>query len=174
MTAAVTAPPPGAARRRRPPFRRGLVSRSRLVARLADARDVPLALVVAPAGYGKTTALAEWAEKDGRPFAWIALKDEDNDPAHLLASIALALDDIEPGVADVPPGGLGPAIAGRQLPFVLVLDDAHALTARSSGRSSITCRMDRSWRSPRVPSWRCRSDACAPTAVSSSSGPATS
>jgi LuxR family maltose regulon positive regulatory protein len=168
MTAAtaIAAPPAGAAgrgasgrlreaslrrpvaerKRRRPPFRPGLVPRSRLVARLADARDVPLALVVAPAGYGKTTALSEWAENDGRPFAWIDLDDEDNDAAHLLASITLALDEIEPvgrdvfaapsagetGVGDVLLGRLGPAIAGRQRPFVLVLDNVHALTAAGS------------------------------------------
>jgi LuxR family maltose regulon positive regulatory protein len=93
---------------------------------------VPLALVVAPAGYGKTTALSEWAEKDGRPFAWLDLGDEDNDAAHLLASITLALDDIEPGIADLPLDRLGPAIAGRQRPFVLVLDDVHVLTASGS------------------------------------------
>ena len=82
-------------RRRRPPFRPGLVARQRLVERLAG-RDAPLALVVGPAGYGKTTALAEWAEQDERPFAWITLDPGDDDPGRLLASIAFALDEIEP------------------------------------------------------------------------------
>src|SRR4051794_2098989 len=125
-------------RRRRPPFRPGLVARQRLVSRLAG-RDAPLALVVGPAGYGKTTALAEWAEQDERPFAWITLDSGDDDPARLLASIAFALDEIEPvgrdifaalsGRPAVDSGvlcrRLARSVAGRRRPFVLVLDDAH-------------------------------------------------
>jgi LuxR family transcriptional regulator, maltose regulon positive regulatory protein len=134
---------PAAVARTRPPFRPGLVARGRLVERLADARDVPLALVVAPAGYGKTTALLEWAEEDPRPFAWIAVDHDDNDAARLLAAIALALDEIEPvGRAifaalsacrpeqvDIVARRLGEAVAARRRPFVLVLDDVHVLTA---------------------------------------------
>jgi LuxR family transcriptional regulator, maltose regulon positive regulatory protein len=132
--------------RPRPPFRPGLVARGRLIERLADARDLPLALVVAPAGYGKTTALSEWAEEDPRPFAWIALDHDDNDAERLLASIALALDEIEPvgrdifaalsardpDAPDVVARRLGETIAGRRRPFVLVLDDVHVLTAPSA------------------------------------------
>ena len=130
-------------RRQRPPFRPGLVARQRLVSRLA-ARDVPLALVVGPAGYGKTTALAEWAEQDERPFAWLTLDRGDDDPDRLLASIAFALDEIEPVGreifaalsgrravrADVLCRRLARSIAGRRRPFVLVLDDAHLVGAR--------------------------------------------
>lgn len=134
------------AKRRRPPLGPGLVARERLVARLADAGDVPLALVVAPAGYGKTTVLAEWAEQDGRPFAWIALDRGDDDAASLVASVALALDEIEPVGGDVfaaPPSAgsglsdlmlrrLGRSVAARRRPFVLVLDDVHHLAAPAS------------------------------------------
>ena len=49
---------------------RGLLRRPDLVRRLADARDKPLALIVAPPGYGKSTLLADWAERDERPFVW--------------------------------------------------------------------------------------------------------
>jgi LuxR family maltose regulon positive regulatory protein len=129
--------------RSRPPFRPGLVARGRLVERLADARDVPLALLVAPAGYGKTTVLVEWAEEDPRPFGWLAVEDDDNDAARLMAAVALALDEIEPvgreifaalsacGPQDVEPVArrLGVAIAARRRPFVLVLDDVHRITA---------------------------------------------
>src|SRR6478736_3303257 len=46
----------------RPPLpRKAMVRRPRLVRALRMAREVPLAVVVAPAGYGKTTLLAEWA-----------------------------------------------------------------------------------------------------------------
>jgi LuxR family maltose regulon positive regulatory protein len=47
------------------------VGRPALVQLLADARDVPLALIVAPAGYGKSTLLAEWDEHDEREFVWL-------------------------------------------------------------------------------------------------------
>ena len=49
----------------------GLVARARLVRRLTEAYDVGLALLGAPAGYGKTTTLLEWAQHDERPFAWV-------------------------------------------------------------------------------------------------------
>jgi LuxR family transcriptional regulator, maltose regulon positive regulatory protein len=52
---------------------RGIVRRPALAQSLADARGAALALIVAPPGYGKSTLLAEWAELDERPFAWLAL-----------------------------------------------------------------------------------------------------
>jgi len=60
-------------------------------ARLLEADRRPaggLAVLVAPAGYGKTTLLAEWEAADPRRFAWLALNEEDNDPAHLITAIA--------------------------------------------------------------------------------------
>ena len=76
--------------------RKGLVPRTELVARLQASRDVPLVAVVAPTGYGKTTLLAQWAAKDRRPFAWVTLDEDDNDPTVLLTSIAAALDRVRP------------------------------------------------------------------------------
>jgi LuxR family maltose regulon positive regulatory protein len=58
---------------------------------LAEARDVPLVLVVAPPGYGKTTLLSEWDARDRRPFAWTAPRP--GAPTGLLAGIAQALQD---------------------------------------------------------------------------------
>src|SRR5262245_24424899 len=76
----------GAPRRRS--FGPGLVARDRLVRRLVDARELPLVVLTAPAGYGKTTTLLDWAQHDPRPFAWVALDRADDAPDHLLASVA--------------------------------------------------------------------------------------
>ncbi|HEY2440740.1 MAG TPA: LuxR C-terminal-related transcriptional regulator, partial [Solirubrobacteraceae bacterium] len=58
-----------------PPRRRGLVPRPALVERLAGADDVEVALLVAPAGYGKSSLLREWSEQDERPFVWLSGAD---------------------------------------------------------------------------------------------------
>src|SRR4051812_23751111 len=129
--------------RLRPRFRPGLVPRERLVARLAGVRDVPLVLLVAPAGYGKTTALGQWADHDERPFAWLTLQADDDDPVRLLSSIAFSLDEIEPvgremcaalsgrpaGSAELLWQRLAWSLDRRRRSFVLVLDDAQLVRA---------------------------------------------
>ena len=106
--------------------------RERLLRQLHGAADVPLVLLVAPAGYGKSTLLAQWAERDTRPFAWLNLDQSDNDPVQLLSSVTSVLHA----------SGLVPAKRGRRglrelllrsvesatTPFVLVLDDLQVLT----------------------------------------------
>jgi LuxR family maltose regulon positive regulatory protein len=58
----------------------------------------PLVVLVAPAGYGKTALLREWAERDHRPFAWVIVDERDNHGARLsekvARALALALDDL--------------------------------------------------------------------------------
>ena len=125
-----------------------LVPRDRLVRRLLDACDLPVALIVAPAGYGKTTLLTQWSVRDVRPFAWVTLDSADNDPRNLLSAIALALDSVEPVgwevfealAADRPDkcevalGRLARSIGSRRRPVVLVLDNLHVVRARESRR----------------------------------------
>jgi LuxR family transcriptional regulator, maltose regulon positive regulatory protein len=74
----------------------GLVPRPRLVRRLIDAGNMPVALLLAPAGYGKTTLLSEWEACDPRPFAWVRLDSGDNDPEALLSAIAIELEAVLP------------------------------------------------------------------------------
>jgi LuxR family transcriptional regulator, maltose regulon positive regulatory protein len=118
---------------RLPPLRGGTLRRERLLRRLEQTADVPLALIVAPAGYGKTTLLVHWLDRDPRAVAWVSVDDADNEPGHLGASIARALgaparrgphlrlasDD---GAAELAGGFEHP-----ERPFVLVLDDVHRL-----------------------------------------------
>jgi LuxR family maltose regulon positive regulatory protein len=56
-------------------------------------------LVSAPAGFGKTALLADWARGDGRPVAWLGLDGDDSDPARFWRYAVAALDRARPGLA---------------------------------------------------------------------------
>ncbi len=81
---------------RRPVMRPGTVRRSLLIERLARGDRRPIVPVVAPPGYGKTTLLSQWAERNGQAFAWVSVDEADNDPKVLLSYVAEALDSVEP------------------------------------------------------------------------------
>jgi ATP/maltotriose-dependent transcriptional regulator MalT len=132
---------PVAPKLHRPLIRPGTVRRSSLIERLARSGPCPVVSVVAPAGYGKTTLLSQWAERNGPAFAWVSVDEADNDPKVLLSYVAAALDGIEPidervfdalasPVSSVPGSvvpRLGSAFSSMTSPVVLVLDDVHVL-----------------------------------------------
>ncbi len=64
-----------------PRLRPGFLARPRLLERLAEGTTRELTLVCAPAGFGKTSLLADWARQARRPVAWLSLDAGDNDPA---------------------------------------------------------------------------------------------
>jgi LuxR family maltose regulon positive regulatory protein len=64
--------------------------------RLLVSHAAPFVCVVAPAGYGKTTLLGQWAERTRRRVAWVSVDRRDNDPVVLLTYLAVALDRVEP------------------------------------------------------------------------------
>ncbi len=117
------------------------VSRTALVNRLRGLAERTVVSIVAPAGYGKTTLCAQWAARDGRPCAWVAIDERDNDPVVFLRHLAAAVDravGLAPEILDdlgrtgepvwnaaLP--RLGAALAGAPRPLLLVLDDAHLL-----------------------------------------------
>ena len=123
-----------------PARRAGAISRRSVIdaARSSDRRVVA---VTAPAGYGKSTLLAEWAGAEDRSVAWASLDGFDDEPAALLALLASAYGRVVPGsddlIADM--GGLATSALGRAAPrlaaawrtspqpFVLMLDDLHEL-----------------------------------------------
>ena len=74
----------------------GIVPRTTLVKRLLASEATPIVCVVAPAGYGKTTLLAQWAARRGGRVAWVSVDRRDNDPVVLLTYLAVALDRVEP------------------------------------------------------------------------------
>jgi LuxR family maltose regulon positive regulatory protein len=122
-------------------MRPGTVCRSPLIEGLTRGDSRPIVSVVAPAGYGKTTLLSQWAGRNSQSFAWVSVDEADNDPKVLLSYIAEALNSVEPideRVFDVlaspvssVPGSvvprLGSAFSSMTSPVVLVLDDVHML-----------------------------------------------
>jgi LuxR family transcriptional regulator, maltose regulon positive regulatory protein len=123
----------------RPPrLPNGALRRDRLVRRLTQAADVPLALLVAPAGYGKTTLLAQWVQTDPRPATWISV---DDDPERLHNLLDRAIGEIRTGArlrsARENRGGSTLVTVMRSLeriahPFVIVLDDVDRLRDAAS------------------------------------------
>jgi LuxR family maltose regulon positive regulatory protein len=126
---------------RRPSGRPGTVRRSLLIERLARGDPRPVVRVVASAGYGKTTLLAQWAERSDKAFAWVSLDERDNDPRVLLTYVAEALNAVEPigqrvfdalassgsSVPDAIVPALGFGFSSMTSPVVLVLDNVHVL-----------------------------------------------
>ena len=110
--------------------------RPNLAAQLQDS-DATVALVVAPPGYGKTTLVSEMTTAAERPFAWLTVTEEDNDPSALLAYVALALDSVEPldrrtfsalamsqaDLASIRLPRLGNLLASAQVPIIMVGPD---------------------------------------------------
>ena len=72
-----------------PPIRPDRVQRPRLIAHLNAGQGRKLTLVSAPAGFGKTTLIAEWIAGLGLPAAWISLDKADNDLGRFLTLDAL-------------------------------------------------------------------------------------
>jgi LuxR family maltose regulon positive regulatory protein len=104
-----------------------------------------LTLVSAPAGFGKTTLVSEWAAESQRPVAWLSLDEGDSDPRVLLVYLVSALQTVEPNLGESilsrlqspepPPTELVLAdlineIAQVQREFGLVLDDYHMVDSR--------------------------------------------
>lgn len=82
------------------------VLRAHLVEQLLGTTEVNVITLIAPAGYGKTTLLTQWAQGETRPVAWLSLDRTDRDPATLLTDIALSLRSAGVIPADV-------AVVGR-------------------------------------------------------------
>src|SRR5690242_11325607 len=82
----------------------GFVPRPRLVEALGEGLARGRMLVCAPAGFGKTALLADWARGGGRPVAWLGLDGGDSDPARFWRYAVAALDRARPGLA----GRVGP------------------------------------------------------------------
>jgi LuxR family maltose regulon positive regulatory protein len=131
-----------------PPAPSDWVPRPHLLHALDGAMQPPhkLILVSAPAGFGKTTLVAEWLRQNRIPAAWLSLDKDDNDPARFWRYMVAALQIVHPGLGrsvaaaleSSPLPALEPLIAalandlaGVEGPTVIVLDDYHWIAAGS-------------------------------------------
>jgi LuxR family maltose regulon positive regulatory protein len=125
-----------------PPLRLPQVTRPRLLARLETCLNYTLTLVAAPAGFGKTTLLAEWVHKIRSSIlaAWLSLEEADNDPHRFWEYFIAALRNLQPGIGKKSLALMGSTqpmpiqsvltplineLSGIPKDFVLVLDDYH-------------------------------------------------
>ena len=131
-----------------PGLRPDLVPRPRLAARLDESRGRGLILACAPAGYGKTVLLAEWARGGRQPVAWLSLDAGDNDPARFWRHTVAAVDRVRPGISErmgpllgpPPPPSFEPLVTAlinevaaqpdADEALLLVLDDYHVISAQ--------------------------------------------
>jgi LuxR family maltose regulon positive regulatory protein len=130
-----------------PRLRRSLVVRPRLVERLSRGAESKLTLISAPAGFGKTTVLAEWLAAlpaGGPSVAWLSLDPDDNEPARFWSYVIAALQTMAPELgaaalallqAQRPPpietvlATLVNELSAGSNDIVLVLDDYHVVDA---------------------------------------------
>jgi LuxR family transcriptional regulator, maltose regulon positive regulatory protein len=125
-----------------PRIRPDRLARARLLEALSDAMTRELVLVCTPAGFGKTTLLADWSTEAKMPVAWLSLDPDDNDPARFWRYVVAALDRVCEGLGDqlwpllTGPGstsshGMVTAlinqIEAQSSDLVLVLDDYHLI-----------------------------------------------
>src|SRR5215210_6036287 len=83
-----------------PPPPPKVVFRPRLVERLIEGLNRKLTLISAPAGFGKTTLLSEWAATSDTQVAWLSLDEGDSDPTRFLTYLVAALRTIAPTVGE--------------------------------------------------------------------------
>ena len=120
-----------------PGLRPDLVPRPRLAQRLDEGGGHGLVLACAPAGYGKTVLLAEWARRGRRRVAWLSLDAGDNDPARFWRHAVAALERVRPGISERMGPLLGPPPPPSFEPLVTALDQRGSRPAgRGRGRGA--------------------------------------
>lgn len=114
-----------------PPSRADLLSRPQLVERLQANFQQSLTLLCAPAGFGKSTLLSEWAHSHSATTVWLSLDESDNEPAQFMRYFIAAIQTEYPNFA----GEIVAALQERQPPplqslFPRLLNAIHALPER--------------------------------------------
>lgn len=130
----------------KPEINQYLISRQRLHQKLNNSLMCKLTIVIAPAGYGKTTAVLDWLGKCGLTAAWLSVDSYDNNPVVFWQYVCTALDGISGGIskdteyvfssmellkANIHINILIDRLSEVKSDFLLVLDDLHLITDSS-------------------------------------------
>lgn len=123
-----------------PPLREGLIARPRLTSLLDKHTFKKVSFISAPAGFGKSTLLSEWAARTDIPVCWVTLDPAEDDPikflSYMIASVQTIWGDIGDSILSAlrPPGSPPTEYLAKYWineiseyaePFVLILDDFH-------------------------------------------------
>jgi LuxR family maltose regulon positive regulatory protein len=126
----------------RPPVGADFVCRKALHARLDEGRRLPLSLVSAPAGYGKSTVISHWLETCGYPSAWLSLDETDSDLRVFVSYVVAAVQAVASTACqetltqlqadELPLTERLASLLSNDLdavgePFILALDDYHRI-----------------------------------------------
>jgi len=141
----------------RPDPRHQTVERTRLHDLLRQGCSLPLTLVVAPAGWGKSTLVADWLRQDRVTAGWVSLDGGDDDPHRFWRYLLLAAGQAGPGAGtaalrrldaaksdvlrDVLPTFINEVTSSGR-PLVLALDDYHLITS-AQVHASVAALLDR-------------------------------
>ncbi len=132
-----------------PKVPRTILHRPRLVSQLNQCAEMPLTLISASAGFGKTTLLAEWAAQSKEVIAWISLDRSDNDQYRMVDYMVSAIQNVlqnskvgtvalsllhapQPVQMAVILGSLINDLISIPNPLILVLDDYHNIDSPSA------------------------------------------
>ena len=122
-----------------------LVERTRLASELAVAATKGLTVILAPAGFGKSTLATQWARNSGQPVSWLSLDEDDNDPSRFLVYLVAAIATSIPGIGaetiemlksarSMPKRGILASLIGdieaSGKNFALILDDCQFIKDR--------------------------------------------
>ncbi len=110
-----------------PLTRPGFVRRPRLTAWINEGVKGPLTLLCAPAGFGKTQLLAEWAAESPDPIAWLTLSAEDNDYVRFFRYLSSAFQQVEPRLSEAILDYLQAAETSRLEMAVLLINEVSAI-----------------------------------------------
>src|SRR5919112_80266 len=130
-----------------PRGRADAVPRPRLYERLDEGARHELTVVSAPAGFGKTTLLADWSRRSELPVAWVSLDERDDDPVRFLLYVISAIETIHEDFGESSRAFLASLPTQEELEpvftalsneilelgrdFVLVLDDYHVIRSET-------------------------------------------
>lgn len=107
-----------------PPARKNRAEQLRLTRQVCEGMNRALTLVVASAGFGKTTVMAEWTQAASMPIAWLSLESADRNPERFFSYLIFAIQQISPQTGQTALAVLhsGQAVASEAIMFALLND----------------------------------------------------